>query len=224
MRFFATILALIAITPSVQAGAWPRDVGTTFLSFGSTIQLQNSQNSAGMDPTYSLYVEHGLKRELTLGFDFSGKSHVDYQAIAFVRAPVFKGSEQNKFAVQLGAGVTASAGANELILQGGFSWGRGMMTGIGAGWASVDTQVIYFANGGNTAAKADLTLGLKPAQKLKLMMQFQTGAYPGSDPYVRIAPSATWELKPGRHIELGAQIGVINDDNLGAKIGTWLEF
>lgn len=206
------------------AGAWPRDKGSIFLSFGYTASSPIAAPGDDLQGYSSVYLERGLNRDLTLGFDAGTKSNTDYSAIVFIRRPVGPGGGSNVFAVQAGVGVAALTGSTDYLMQIGASWGRGLTTRFGSGWASLDGAVQYRLNTQEVVTKADLTLGLKPAKRTKIIVQMQIGDYPDSDPYVRIAPSVVREIRPGRHVELGAQIGMVGEARFGVTFGTWLEF
>ena len=224
MRILSLIFLLSLLPTDAFAGAWPRAEGSTFLSFGTTVTTPTDALGTDINTAFSLYLERGMKRQRTFGFDLHAESTDKYTAIAFLRVPVLRRSETHKFALQFGAGSKTNGATNEWLLHSGVSWGRGFETKLGHGWAAVDAQMHYFVASGEMATKVDVTFGVKPKDRWKIMMQLQAGDYPSSDPYLRLAPSITWEMRPGRHLEVGAQIGVHNDDRLGLKIGTWIEF
>lgn len=225
MRIWLIITAAMLYAAQSVAGAWPREEGSMFLSFGYTLSSPKDALGDDLQGYSSTYLERGLGADLTLGVDAGMETDTDYSAIFFLRRPFGSGAGPNVFAYQGGLGLAGSAGTrHDYLLQLGASWGRGLTTPWGAGWAALDTSVQYRLEKGEIAGKADLTLGLKPTDRTKLMIQMQVGDYPGSAPYLRLVPSVARELGRGRHIELGAQFGVRGDDRLGARLGTWLEF
>ncbi|MCG6903595.1 MAG: hypothetical protein LJE68_13025 [Rhodobacter sp.] len=224
MRVLLTVLILVACPVQLWAGAWPRDKGATFLSFTHTLSAPMDAPVQNLSGYSTAYLERGLGRNLTLGFDGGMAAGGDYAAIVFLRRSLGSGQGRNAFALQGGLGLATSSGSASYVIEAGASWGRGMKTVLGAGWAALDTRLQYRPDQAGIVAKADLTLGFKPVERTKLMFQVQLGDYPDSDPYVRLAPSLAREIGPGRHIELGAQIGVVGDDRVGLKLGTWLEF
>jgi len=165
-----------------------------------------------------------LSNALTIGFDASANDQGGYAAQVFFRKPMLKHIQKHKFSWQLGLGSKQATNAQDWMVTAGISWGRGLNTQFGSGWAVLDLQTYYMISDDEFATKADFTVGLKPKEKLKIMLQIQSGVYPDSDPYVRLAPSISWTIKPGRTLEIGSQVGVVGDDRIGIKLGTWLEF
>ena len=224
MRIVLIIMLLFATAPPAVAGPWPRAQGQTFLSFGTNFSTPKDTIGTDVQNSHSIYVEHGLRNDITLGFDGNGSAIDSFSAKTFLRFPVLRQSKTHLFSVQIGGGARTNAGVDEWMIHTGASWGRGFETPIGFGWATIDAQVNYLFAIDDTIAKSDITVGLKPMKRLKVMVQLQAGKYPGSDAYARLAPSIAWELKPGAHIEIGAQYGIYNEDRIGARFGTWLEF
>lgn len=179
---------------------------------------------AVVDTYGSVYLEHGLTPRLTLGLDAGTDPGADGSAIVFLRRPVDFGGQTHRFAVQVGMGAARSAGGTDALLQLGASWGRGLETRFGPGWAVVDVSTLYNPARETVAAKADLTLGIRPDERTKLMLQFQSGDYPGSDPYLRVVPLVARKFGARVHVEMGARLGLAGDERVGVKLGTWLEF
>lgn len=224
MNRFCCALLMIMLPCQVLAGAWPRERGSTFLSFSTLVTTPSDAIGDDLSSTPSIYVERGGRRDLTFGLDAQMSFDGDYSAFVFVRKPVAQRFDTHRFAVLAGAGVSTSANDSELILRLGAAWGKGLKLNSLSGWAAVDATADYQTETGEVALKADLTLGLKPSEKTKLILQFQSGDYPGSDPYLRAAPSVVLQVGEGRHLELGVQVGLKGDDRVGLKMGTWLEF
>ncbi|KMW59044.1 hypothetical protein AIOL_004025 [Candidatus Rhodobacter oscarellae] len=224
MRLYALITLIALAAGPAFSGAWPREQGQIFLSFGTTISAPRAQSLIQLDQTYSFYLERGMRKDLTFGLDGTANGIGAYTAIAFLRAPILRRFEHSKFAVQLGLGTTGPGADKSPVVQIGLAWGRGFQTPLGPGWAAIDAQTQYLTQGGDLIGKLDATLGVKPWEKWMFMLQIQTGDYPGSDPYLRLAPAVAWGARPGRHIELGVQIGLSGDDQIGVKLHNWLEF
>lgn len=216
----------ILLTPlAAAAGPWPRDEGASFLSFSTQVTTPSGQIGTGLQSYTSLYYERGMKRRLTFGVDAGVSESGAFSGFAFLRAPILQRSETHLFAFRVGLGATGDNGSMDDVsaMIGGY-WGRGLDTRLGSGWATLDVQMHHRFGQSDVITKADATLGIKPSERWKVMLQVQAGRYPGSDPYVRLAPSVAWEVKEGRHIEFGAQVGVVGDDRIGLKLGSWLEF
>ncbi len=224
MRILTAALLILLVPAWVQAGAWPRKVGETFLSFSTTLTSARDPLGHDLQSDSSIYVERGIRENLTFGLDGQIDLVGEYSLLAFLRRPIMQRAERNRFAVLGGAGVIIAGDQTIPLVRIGAAWGRGLQTRFGSGWASVDTSAEYRGDQSDVSIKADLTLGLKPTDRLKLILQLQTGRYVGSDPYIRLAPSVVRQFGPGRHIELGLQVGVAGDDRVGLKMGSWLEF
>ncbi len=220
MRFWLSCLILAIVPITAGAGAWPRDKDSVFLSFSSVLSTPTGVLGRDLQVYSSLYAEYGLSRDLTLGLDAGKGQGGDYSATVFLRMPLLRRAERHRFAFKAGLGLAE----DDTLVNLGASWGRGMETRYGHGWVSLDTDLVYHTRAGTFAGKADLTLGIKPGERTKLMLQLQIGDYPGSGPFVRLAPSVARKFGSRTYVVLGAKIGVVGDDRAGLKLGTWLEF
>jgi hypothetical protein len=223
------IFLWITLAPALaEAGAWAREKGSFFASTTATAVADPDDVSNTLKTYGSLYAEYGLGRQLTAGVDTGMEETTDYSAMFFLRKSFTLGADTNQFAVLGGLGVGSTGagvgGSSQWLTQIGFSYGRGFETRFGGGWLAFDTSATYRTGSQDVAGKADLTLGLKPTERTKLMLQLQAGQYPGSDPYLRVVPSIARKFGERVHIELGAQIGVVGDERVGLKLGTWMEF
>lgn len=223
-RFIFLIVGLVALGSTACAGPWPREQGATFISLSSSVSTPYASAGQDLQVFHSLFLERGFPRELTFGLDAGADPDWRYSAIGFLRSPVLRSDGPHRFAVQAGLGTRYDGARSETILQVGASWGRGFDTGIGGGWATLDTQAQLLLETGNSIAKADLTVGVKPTEHWKLMLQVQSSQYPGAKPVLRLAPSVAYSVGAGRHLEIGAQLGVLNEERFGLKIGSWVEF
>ncbi|MDF0603830.1 hypothetical protein P1J78_24255 [Psychromarinibacter sp. C21-152] len=172
----------------------------------------------------SLMVEHGWTARLTFGLEAGRADAGDHKAFLYVARSVGPADATHRFAVRAGLGRIRAGGVDEAAALAGLSWGRGFTTGLGDGWAAVDSTLHYRFGTGDIVAKTDATLGLKPRDGLQVFVQFQAGRYPGNAPYLRAVPSLAWEFSPGRHVEVGVPVGLVGDNAVGLKIGAWLEF
>lgn len=222
------VALLLMLLPTLAwAGAWPREVGRVFLSASATARSDRASIGAAGFPQEifaAFYLEYGLTPNITVGLDASHDDKGDFTALAFMRRPIGRGENGHVFALKAGAGTTRTGSTTQSLVMAGFDWGRGFETGLGNGWLSLETGLYYRTGQGELAAKADLTLGLKPSDRTKLMLQVQAGQYPGGDAYLRLVPSVALQIREGAHVELGLAAGLAGDDRLGVKIGTWLEF
>ncbi|MDJ0627452.1 MAG: hypothetical protein QNJ44_04250 [Rhodobacter sp.] len=226
MRCLA-IFVLCLVPALATAGAWPREQGKVFLSLSHTLKGDPATmlTYGIVEESYTaVYLEYGLTAKTTVGLDAGYADGGDYTVLVFARRPVGPGTGRNIFALKAGAGTARMGNRAQSVLMAGAHWGRGLNTLFGDGWLSLETGLHYFTARGETAAKADLTLGVKPGGKNKVMLQVQAGQYPGSDAYLRLVPSVATQLRKGLHVEMGAEAGLVGDDRIGLKLGTWLEF
>ncbi len=225
MRLCLTLALIFLWSATAQAGPWMREKGAVFLSFSHS----RFESGDHRDNETKLYLEYGLSERFTLGLDAGqGEYYGDQSAIAFLRTPIGRSDGASRLAVEMGLGafrddLTPTA-TPEMTLRPGLSWGRGIDTRFGSGWITVETLAERRIGEDDTAYKADTTFGLNASDNTKLIMQFQSGDYPGSDPYLRLAPSLVREFAPGRHLELGLRHGLAGETTTGVKIGTWLSF
>lgn len=221
IRVFALLAWLVAqmAAAPAQAGAWPREKGTGFLT-GSTRIAGTSLN--GPVAVYSAsYLEYGLARDLTIGLDLghgvSGRS----KAIVFLRYPLKIAGPQHKLAIELGIGTIAGDPA----VRPGLNYGRGFSTRRGlSGWLAVDGVAEYAPGTGRIDLKSDLTLGFNHGTRFKSIFQVQTGISRGDPSFVRLAPSLVLRTGPRTHVELGVTAGLVGDREFGLKLGFWRDF
>lgn len=216
---FAVLLLPVAAWP----GPWPREQGTGFVSLSSEYFV-----ARGAEQAYtSFYAEYGLSDQLTLGADLGGNdSSGDWTAFVFARRPVLQGKGPHQVALELGLGAAPNPlWQAEPVLRPGLHWGRGLKTGWGPGWVTLETRLEYRVLSQDSVRKADLTLGVRPRDHTMLIMQVQSGDYPASEPYLRLAPKYVRRIGRSKaHLEVGLRYGVSSDDSLGVRIGSWLNF
>ena len=212
-------LALLAAAGAVRAGAWPRDKGHSFVATASQV---SATSLAGPVASYStVYIEHGLGRNLTLGADFGHGISGKGKAVIFLRKSLPERPGGHRLAIELGLGAIAG----EAALRPGFSYGRGLTRRGGkGGWISVETTAEIRLDSGRTDFKADFTLGLNHGDRLKTILQLQTGISQGDPSFIRLAPSLVLRTGPAAHIEIGAAAGLVGDDSYGLKLGFWRDF
>jgi len=212
--FFAT---LMLAEPAV-AGAWMREVGSTFLSFSTTVDENGQLDGA-------LYVEHGLRPKLTLGLkidmDMTLGRMGDGAAFVFVRKPITLGERSYELAYEIGLGSTTGDGATAL-LRVALSYGRGVNLWDKPGWVAVDATVEWPTDDSSTTTKLDGTLGMNVSDRFQVMMQvFFTDT--GSSQSTTLAPSMIWRAAPDGPTRY--QVGIeAEDGSLGFKLGVWRTF
>ena len=219
---------ILLILPEISlAGAWQRDEGATFLSFSYTATAPVADWKAGsVDPDgfTAFYVERGLGTGLTLGLDAGAAEAGERTVIVFVSRALTQPDDKNQSAIQFGIGNLSAFASDQPLVQVAASLGRGLGGARGPGWMAADAQLHYRTETGEIVKKLDLTYGATISDRTRAIFQIQTGDYPGSDPYLRLAPSVVYRLSEGAMVEAGAAFGLSGGETFGLKIGTWLEF
>ncbi|MEL6375871.1 MAG: hypothetical protein AAFQ04_01585 [Pseudomonadota bacterium] len=167
----------------------------------------------------SLFFERGLKNNLTFGLDAGTRPFGDPEIIAFLRYPISPLDQNARYSLEFGVGTFDG----EVAIQPGFSWGRGIKLREINGWVSLDTTALI-SQEDEGRIESNFTFGLRPWDRSLTIFQVQTGQPLNGDTFVKLAPSFVYEIKPGRHIELGVVAGVIDSDQLSIKLGTWRDF
>lgn len=227
MRPHAAALALALSAGAAQPGPWPREAGTAFLSLSHSVTEDRTRPGHPVSGYGALYGELGLGGWLTLGLDAGrGDRYGDWSMIIFLRRALDDGRGRHRLSVEIGVGGMGADGAKtQPLLRPGLSWGRGVATGWGPGWAALDSLVEYRPEDRTAALKADLTLGLKPDPDRMLILQLQSGDYPGSEPYLRLAPAYVRRLgRSATFLEIGLKAGLVGERTRGLKIGLWRRF
>jgi hypothetical protein len=206
---------LFLLAGQAEAGAWPRAEGETFLSFS----VEADPAARVPDGYAALYAERGLAGGLTAGLDIGGDRAEMNKALFFLRWPLARDRPEAKIALEMGLGYAGDG----LALRPGLAWGRGIEWGGMPGWLSLETHALLFDDL-DGLWKADLTLGLKPRPRNKIMLQFQAALPSDSSPYVKLAPAWVRQIRDGRHIEIGVTAGIWRSDDLRLKLGLWHRF
>jgi hypothetical protein len=229
----ATALVLGCLPQASGAGAWPRDDGRTFLSFGTEI-VADGPGFTG------LYAERGLPRRWTAVLDAGGKiDGSDWSSALSLRRPIDDGTGPDRFALSFGGGLSVAENRRLADVPGlgqarpfarfGAHWGRGIETGWGNGWVAADALAdislpVVAGDAVGSAWKLDATLGLRPMEGLATILQLQTGAAFAGEPYARMQATAVRDLGSVAKIEAGAIVGLAGDDTQALKFGVWLDF
>lgn len=232
MRIAFALLVAAALGPlvgpwSAAAGAWPRGAGQVFLSYGATLSVPRAGLAPGATAKrdHSILAETGLTARLTFGLDLHRTAGAGYgTAQAFLRysRPLTGG---HVIALDAGAALRQRPGRpDEGALRLGLGWGKGTSTRWGDGWAGLDGQATWGLDSGRWEAKLDATAGLKPTDRTMLILQLQGSRAAGAVPYLRGTGSVVRRLSPRLALEAGLSAGLVNTDEIGVILGTWLEF
>ncbi len=212
------LIILLLMATQTQAGPWPREKGKVFLSYGGQFDVDTKTGLTSN--TSTLYAEYGLTQKLTIGVDLGGDETRANKAIAFARLPILNDDRATKIAVEIGIGQVSNSPA----LRPGVSVGRGLTLGEHNGWITADTRFVLMDGDNDFLFESDFTFGMGISKRSKLIAQLQLGAPADASAYTKFAPSAVFERKPGRHIELGGMIGVHNVSAYGFKVNFWRSF
>ncbi len=224
MRLILAVLVLTLAPAAAAAGAWPREVGTAFVSLSYTLSDDMGRPGVDAEGYTALYAEYGATPRLTFGIDAGKADNGEYTAILFARHALDWELFGGKTALQGGAGAAEFGGDSDTLLELGAAWGKGLETRFGGGWLGIDTKLHYFTDTEDIATKVDVTLGIKPNDRTMVILQLQAADYPGSDPSLALVPSIVRKVGKRNYFELGLDVGVANDSTAGVKLGTWLEF
>lgn len=216
-RLILAFALLPWLVSTVDAGAWPRAKGQTFLA--TTGQVDAPDEAGIARQSFTLYAEHGVTERLTLGLDLGGDALRMTKAIAFARWPIGRDARDLKIAVEIGLGEVSEQGA----VRPGLSLGRGLTLWGRQGWAAFDGRAVVF-NGGEVTLESDVTLGLNLGARDKVLAQIQTGRPAGGRTYVRFAPSYIHETKPNSYLEFGVILPLSGGGERGVKLGLWRSF
>ena len=221
MRRLLTVFILLFSPGLLAAGAWPREEGQVFVSFGGNFLLSDgAQLPVHYDPT--LYLEYGVSTELTLGLAYhkAAQDRVDAGMI-FMRLPFGPNTGADHFAFSLGVGArTDRDTADEALLQGGLHWGRG----FDEGWFSVDYTATYGSERRSFQSKADFTWGQDLTSHWTAFFQMQIGEGLGGDFYAKANPAIVYRINERNRLSIGAIKALTGDGGSALKLELWSQF
>lgn len=233
---FLFLLAATSMGASaVQAGPWARAPGEVFLSFSQNMSSSAEALASGtmeMSAYSSIYGELGLGHRLTLGLDLGHGDFTD-EAIVFLRRTLTRPEARYQVAVDLGFGARrVDVLGDSQLARVGLSIGRGLdaaaldwlpmdMTG---GWIGVDAIVLRDLTRDENRWKVEATFGLRPTERVSLMLQAIAEEWPGADTAFGLNPSVVFEIREGTSIELGARTSFDDNPQFGLELGLWHQF
>ncbi|MGR3598821.1 MAG: hypothetical protein ACU0FH_00175 [Heliomarina sp.] len=212
-------VCLLTYGTSLRASAWPREKGTTFLSFS----IQPTLDGPDFGTYSTLYLEHGLSDKLTFGFDGGRNIATDeITAIAFLRYPLDLSSGTNKFAFELGVGWTDHTRGDSATLRPGLSWGRPINMPSLQGWMGIDSSLAFYENG-EDLVKIDGTFGVNHDNGALTMIQLQYSNPSNNISTLVVAPSYVFPLSETSRFEVGLSYET-RRAVAAIKIGMWKTF
>lgn len=220
MRALATGIVL-ACVQTAHAGPWLREKGKGFVASAASVTQEK-------DTSGSVYLEYGLRENLTLGADvFYGIDRTLQQsgsAIVFARFPISKPDATHKWAWHFGLGARSQNKLFTPAVEAGLSWGRGIKVGERYGWAVIDSSLNIPISDLETRIKVDGTIGLGFTDHFKGMAQvFVT--HQGGAVFAKFAPSVL--IIPGKGpytVQLSAEIPFAGGGETQFKLGLWRDF
>lgn len=217
--FFGLCLCLVAKT--VHAGAWGREPGQIFLSFGANAWASDwDDNSDYYDTT--LFGEYGLTDRVTIGFDYFTSDQDDAQtAMVFAQLPLGDVTGQSRYAVRLGFGLRDAPGEDpDYLMRGGVSWGRG----LNQGWLAIDASATVAQSDHVYRPKADFTWGHNLTDDWATMLQLQTGEGTDGAPFARISPAIIYSVTETARVTLGLVQPLNGSGEASIRVGIWASY
>jgi hypothetical protein len=221
----AAALALVAAFLSgagpAAAGAWSRDKGELFLSFGGNVALfEGATRPVHYDPT--LYIEYGLTDRLTVGFDgYTSDATEVVNGFVFLRYPLGTGDGRQRLAVSLAAGASEIPGlALEATGRLGLHWGYG----LAQGWLAADATSVLGLAGGEREGKVEFTWGQPLTPRWTGILQLQGGIGFSGDTYAKVTPSVMFNLSDQTRLRAGFVQALTGDQGSALTLEVWLTF
>lgn len=222
----ALILILLPLT--AVAGPWPREAGQTFLSISAERDRQGSRYTG-------LYGEYGLSARVTLGIELGRTDLGEASAVIWAQRALDDGTGPNRFSLSSGLGAIRRDGQMRPVAQGALAWGRGFDNPLGQGWMT--GQVLIRVTGGMDAVqqapafritdstiKTDLTLGLRPTDRLMVINSLWLEAPREGQGTAKLASSVVVDPGGSVMIELGLVQPLHGPAERSVRLGGWLEF
>jgi len=217
-------------TPA-EAGAWLRDEGAVFLSFGANVLLsEDTHVPVGRDP--SLYLEWGYGPQTTLAFGINTGGRGDSRIAEFhVLRPLSLPERLGVATVSGGLALRefdsvqydadgAETDQQDHLASLGLAWGQGS----DAGWITAEGRVMADLADGDIEAKLDLTGGYHITPAWSAMVQLQSGLGQSGDDYGKLLPSVIYRVNDRLRINAGASHALTGDRGTGLFLAGWLDF
>ena len=219
MLRLAALVVLIATQAS--AGAWPREEGEVFLSFGGNVALLGeAARPVYYDPT--IYLEYGLTPRLTLGLDgFTADKGEAGSLFFFLRFPLWQSDAGDRFALSLGTGATIMPnGAFEETPRVSLHWGLGLEDG----WMAADAEVKYGLTRSIAQTKIDVTWGYRIDGDWSSVLVGTAGIGLEGDFYAKLSPSILYQVNETLSLRAGMVQALTGDLGTGISAEAWVRF
>jgi hypothetical protein len=211
---------MISMTGPAFAGAWLRDTGAKFFSYGATLR----KSGGYLRPEYSFYGEFGISPYLTLGLGFNESGGQSGHVLVFARFPVAHSWQNTKVAVELGLGGNHYLGKWDGMVKSTLSVGRGFSSRWGNGWINVDTGLELRRPANRPALKLDATIGLSEGMRFRPMLQIETTYITGKPLIWAVIPSVMIDGRNNQTWVVGIERKTTGQPTLGLRFGLWRKF
>lgn len=203
------VLLLTNLGSAARAGAWMREPGDVFVSFGTDLGASGAVTT--------VFAEAGLRPRLTLGLDGWRSYSGDWSALAVANMPVRHTVGAAVAAVSVAAGVARTGDKVGPQTRLGLHVGYG----FDAGWLTSDVTATYRLTDHKTGAKLTGTWGLNVTRTCATILETraETGAA------AVLAPSVACRFGKRMRLRMGGAFPVTSGGGeavLGLQ--SWLEF
>ncbi|WP_233270539.1 hypothetical protein [Chachezhania sediminis] len=168
------MLVWLAMGTPVLAGAWLRDKGAGFLSFGATLRpsriVPNNEQK--------IYLEYGLTDWWTMGVDVNETPTVTGHALIFARLPLGRKDAAIRQAIEVGLGGHHWGPDWWGFYKVGYGAGQGFTNRWGNAWWAVDASYDRRLGNPEPLWKLDIALGQSSGMKLRPLLKLETGYIP----------------------------------------------
>lgn len=215
------VLAMAVQAGTAEAGAWARERGAIFLSFGGNVALfDGATRPVHYDPT--LYIEYGLTDRLTVGFDgYTSDATAVVNGFVFLRFPVGSTEGRSRLAFSVAGGASEIPGlALETTGRLGLHWGYG----LDRGWLAVDATTVLGLAVGEREGKVEATWGRVLSDRWTGLLQLQGGIGFSGDTYAKVTPSILVGLTETTHLRAGVVQALTGDMGSAVTLEVWMDF
>lgn len=219
-RILMVLLIYLSAAQSVSAGAWLREKGNGFFSFGSTLRSFGDS----LQTENSLYGEYGLGPKLMLGFDINDIVGIGGHALVFVRTPLGPPDRALNMSLQLALGAHRVNGLSGGMARSTLSVGKGFSSRWGDGWFNIDTAIEYRDGLSDAAFKVDAIVGASSRRRFRPLIQVETTYIPGYPLIWSVTPGVMIRGQKNTTWVLGLERKTSGRASLGLKLGIWKEF
>lgn len=220
VRLVFMLLLFLMLCGPLSAGAWLREKDAVFAAASVTAFREESDVYKYKS---ALYAEWGARPNLTIGLDAEEHQDLYGHALIFARIPLADFGRAGRFAAEFGVGAHHRQYGAWAMYKTTLAYGKGIETGLGAGWIAIDTALEYRTHAA-LIRKLDFTAGLSSGRRLDPLLQIETAYVPGRPWYWSARPSLIYRPKTGKTSWIfGAERNSARD-HIGFKVSLWLNY